>query len=40
MQMGSDCVGDDYSTSVFPAPLAAQSPHNDFQWISIELDQV
>ena len=28
--MGSDCVGDDYSTSVFPAPLVAHSPHNRF----------
>ena len=30
MQMGSDCVGDDYSTSVFPAPLVAHSPQNGF----------
>ena len=24
---GSDCVGDDYSTSVFPASVLARSPH-------------
>ena len=34
---GSDCVGDDYSTSVFPASLVGHSLTRDFHWISIDL---
>ena len=32
---GADWVEDDYSTSVFPAPPLAHSPHNRFQWVSM-----
>ena len=32
---GADWVEDDYSTSVFPAPPLAHSPHNGFQWVSM-----
>ena len=37
---GSDCVGDDYSTSVFPAWVVARSLTRDIHWISMDLDQV
>ena len=32
---GADWVEDDYSTSVFPAPPLAHSPHNRFQLVSM-----
>ena len=33
---GSDCVGDDYSTSVYPASSLGHSLARDFHWISMD----